>query len=66
MIKTFCDSCEAEGKITKIGVPYHIYKETEYTNKEGEGISGRNIQIELCSRCSNKAYRAFIDVLRST
>jgi hypothetical protein len=70
MTKHYCDGCGIE--MTKssnkrsVGVPCHLYSrkgQIGYVDGEHNAVSGRMDQLDLCAKCINTAYTAFLKVL---
>ena len=70
MKKFYCDACGKEaGHLQVIGFPAHLIGGMPgvggYVDSDGEQVSGRKDDVELCSACSNKAYSAALIELRA-
>lgn len=64
MKKYFCDSCKMEVKrLNILEVPCHVYSMkgmVGYVDNDGNQISGKRDQIELCNKCWNTAHYAAV------
>ena len=67
MKKYFCDACKKEIDQPKIlEVPCHLWSkrgEIGYIDSEFNAVSGRRDSIDLCNKCSNKAFSAALKAL---
>lgn len=66
MTKYYCDACGKELKRpASMGFPVHVLvpRADGYVDNEGNSVSGRMVEVELCHACYNKAYHAALKVL---
>ena len=67
MRKCFCDSCKKEiDRPNVISIPCHLYSQKHkagYVDIKGDSVSGKMDSIDLCNKCQNVAYTAFVDSL---
>ncbi len=69
MIKYYCDSCKQEStgnNINRFAVPCHLYSfkhKAGYADKDGNVVSGRMDNIDLCNKCYNIAYSAALKAI---
>ena len=57
MIKYFCDACGKEMGMVKIycfNYWVHIEKPSGYEDREGNEVSGKQIEREVCVSCYNR------------
>jgi len=74
MKKIFCDACGIEinykeERIYKFNPLVHITEDfPSYIDKDGNGISGREENYELCLKCYNRIYGAawnkFVEIIK--
>lgn len=60
MTKFFCDACGSENKIkVLVKVPTHIVRPTlsSYVDADGNEVSGRDEDVELCPACANLVWK---------
>ncbi len=59
MTKTFCDACRKETSCWKFSIPCHIAEDKRgYIDTQGNAVSGRMVDFDLCAACTNIAYSA--------
>lgn len=62
MIRKFCDACGNEvGQLFPISIPCHLWEyrgDPGYIDGEGNSVSGRDNNVEVCRKCHNKAMDA--------
>lgn len=69
MRKYFCDSCGKEVKTLNVfEIPCHLFSKSGrvddgYSDNDGNSISGRMDEIDLCNKCWNVAYSAALKSL---
>lgn len=55
MIKYFCDACGKEMKEPyKFNYWVHIESPSGYEDREGNAISGKQVEKEICALCYNR------------
>jgi hypothetical protein len=67
MRKVYCDSCQDEivnsrGSNT-VGVPLHALSQNHlhgYVDSDNNSISGRIVDYDLCNKCFNDGWFAFV------
>ena len=73
MRKTYCDACEKELKDSNFNVlpvPCHLYSMRNpgrmqgYIDGDGNEISGRKDNLDLCNACTNRAYIAALKAIK--
>ena len=67
MRKCYCDSCKTEIERPNIvSVPCHLYSMKDkagYSDVDGNSVSGRMDDIDLCNKCYNKAFEALLNAI---
>jgi len=67
MRKYYCDSCGVEVRSLNVyEAPCHLYQfkgKLGYTDSEGNHISGKMNQVELCNKCWNVAHTAALKAI---
>lgn len=67
MRKYYCDSCEIEKEsVNVLSVPCHLYSfkgKAGYSDMDGNPVSVRMDEVDLCNSCLNTAYTAALDSL---
>ena len=67
MRKYYCDSCREEVAGPNVfEVPCHLYSlkhKNGYVDNDGNHVSMRKDQIDLCNACLNKAYSGALEAI---
>lgn len=60
MRKVFCDRCERDcsGKVNVVSYQRHIVEGSGYITREGDAVSGRMVDFDLCQKCYNEVSAA--------
>lgn len=66
MKKVFCDSCKIEIEKSSgntVDIPCHIVERHMggYVDSEDNTISGRRVSKDLCNKCWNTGWQAFVE-----
>lgn len=67
MIKRICDACGEEGGNNRVFIPCHLWSKSDslgYADNDGNRVSGRYDEIDLCNKCNNRVYSAAVNELK--
>ena len=67
MKKVFCDACGKEGASNHWWYRVHLDKglrADSYMDSEGNRVSGRDVEVDLCNRCYNEIVGAAVKLLK--
>lgn len=68
MIKHICDSCGDDEAKNRVSIPCHLWSksgEIGYVDSDGNRVSGRFDELDLCNGCLNRFYSAAVSTLKS-
>ncbi len=67
MKKIFCDACGKEGASNRWGYRVHLdtgLRADGYMDSEGNTVSGRDVEVDMCNRCYNEIVGAAVKLLK--
>ena len=68
MIRVTCDGCGKDGASHKVGFKCHLMlslANNQYVDNDGNPVSGRTVELDLCNACYNEAASLAVMAIRA-